>query len=146
MLKTELENNIQIIEDVKNWEEAIKIASQPLLNNKKIQETYVEAMISNIHKTGPYIVIMPRVALPHSRPENGVNETCISLLKINQGVSFSKDKEDVNIIFVLGAKDNDSHIDLITQLTDLLEDENNINNIILAKDSSEILGVIDKLN
>lgn len=143
-LRKELEDNIQVIESIENWEKAIKLASKPLLEKNKIEERYVESMIDNINKLGPYVVLMPRIAMPHSRPENGVIESCMSLLKINKGVAFSSDKtkDKVNIIFILGAKDNDSHLELITQLTDLLENENKIENIILAEDKNKILDLI----
>ena len=142
-LKKELENNIQVIERIESWEKAIELASKPLLEKNKIEERYIESMIDNINKLGPYVVLMPRIAMPHSRPESGVVESCMSLLKINTGVEFSSDKEKVHIIFILGAKDNSSHIELITQLTDLLEDENRIEKIILAEDVNEILNLIN---
>ena len=144
-LRKELEDNIQVIESIESWEKAIELASKPLLEKNKIEERYVESMIDNINKLGPYVVLMPRIAMPHSRPESGVIESCMSLLKINTGVAFSKDKnkEKVNIIFILGAKDNDSHLELISQLTDLLEDETKIENIILAEDENKILNLIN---
>lgn len=144
-LRKELENNIQVIDNIENWEKAIELASKPLVEKNKIEKRYVESMIENIKKLGPYVVLMPRIAMPHSRPESGVIESCMSLLKINTGVAFStdKNKEKVNIIFILGAKDNDSHLELITQLTDLLEDENKIENIILAEDENKILNLIN---
>ncbi len=142
MLRKELEDSVQILESVPNWEEAIRIASEPLLEKQKIEERYIEEMINNIKELGPYVVLMPRVAMPHSRPEHGVIENCISLLKLDNGVSFSAEKEDVNLIFILGAKDSNSHVDLIVQLTDLLEEEENVDNLIKAKSVDEIFSLV----
>lgn len=142
MLKRELKNNIQILESVSNWEEAIKIASRPLLEKQKIEERYIQSMINNIKELGPYIVLMPRVAMPHSRPQHGVAENCMSLLKLDKGVSFSSEKEDVNLVFILGAKDSNSHVDLLVQLSDLLEKEENVSNLIEAKTVDEIFSLI----
>lgn len=144
-LRKELENNIQVVESVESWEKAIELASKPLLEKNKIEERYIESMINNINKLGPYVVLMPRIAMPHSRPESGVIESCMSLLKINSGVSFSSDKtkEKINIVFILGAKDNSSHIELITQLTELLEDEKKIEKIIMAEDENKILNLLN---
>lgn len=142
MLKQLLKNNIQVLENIDNWEDAIKYASIPLLEKKTIEDRYVRSMIENIHELGAYIVLMPRIAMPHSRPENGVNITSMSLLKLNKGVSFSKNKEDVNLIFILAAEDNTSHMDAIIELTDLLEDEKKIEQIIGAKNSEIIYNLI----
>ncbi len=142
MLKQLLENNIQVVENIDNWEEAIKYASKPLLEKKTIEDRYVTSMIDNIHELGAYIVLMPGVAMPHSRPENGVNITSMSLLKLDKGVSFSKDKKDINLIFILAAGDNTSHMDAIIGLTDLLDDAEKIEQIIGAENSETIYNLI----
>lgn len=142
MLKSMLENNIQVIKNIRSWEEAIIFASKPLLEKKFIESTYVEAMIENIKEIGPYVVLMPGVAMPHSRPEHGVNKTSMSLLKIDEGVSFSEKKDDVKLVFVLAAKDNTSHTDAIVGLTDLLESEEKIRMITEARNSEEIYSII----
>jgi mannitol/fructose-specific phosphotransferase system IIA component (Ntr-type) len=142
MLKQLLENNIQIVEEIDNWEEAIKCASKPLLEKNTIEERYVTSMIKNIHELGPYVVLMPGVAMPHSRPEEGVNKTSMSLLKVGNGVSFSNDKEDVNLVFILAAGDNDSHMDALVGLSDLLEDEEKLDEMVRAENTETIYNLI----
>jgi PTS system mannitol-specific IIA component/PTS system ascorbate-specific IIA component len=79
MLKDMLRNNIKVIDEVSSWEEAIKIASTTLKDGGFIKEEYISAMLENVVKNGPYIVIMPGIAMPHSRPEDGVLKTGMSL-------------------------------------------------------------------
>lgn len=141
-MKSILKNAIQVLSNVKDWKEAITIAANPLIEQNKIESRYIQAMIKNITELGPYVVIMPKVAMPHARPEDGVKETGLSLLKVNNGVSFSETKEDVKIIFVLAAKDSSSHIDLIMKLTDLLDDEEKMGKIFQSEKIEEILEVI----
>ncbi len=138
MLKKLLNGNIQIIDKVKNWEESVIIASQPLIEKKDIEPRYVDAMISNIKEIGPYVVLMPGVAMPHSRPENGVNKTVFSFLLIREGVSYSKDKELVKLVIVLAAKDSNEHIEALTELSDLLDNEEKVNKIFEAINIEEI--------
>ena len=63
-------------------------------------------MIETVEKIGPYIVLAPKVAVPHARPERGVNKLGISLLKLNKEVDFNTDEEEdpdrqsVKLIFV----------------------------------------------
>lgn len=134
--------NINCIDTASNWEDAIKIASKPLLDQKSIEKKYIDKMIENINTMGFYIVIDDYVAMPHSRPEHGVIETAISFLKINNGVMFGNEK--VYIIFVISAKDSSSHIEIIQKIMEIIEDENIKSNIIKAKTKEELEKILIK--
>jgi ascorbate PTS system EIIA or EIIAB component len=121
------ENTIQIVEQLSDWEEAVKVAANPLLESGAIESSYIEAMITNIKTLGPYVVIGPEIAIPHARPELGVNEVGMSFLKLNQPVHFLNDeKYPVRLIFCIAAVDNTTHLKALSQLTKLLSDNNNV--------------------
>lgn len=140
MIKKLLENNIQILPQVDSWEEAIKIASHPLLEKGYIEPRYIDTMISKVNKLGFYIVLSEDVAMPHSRPEDGVLKMGMSLLKLNTPAKFGNN--NVQIVITLAAKDNESHIDALTNLVELLNDDEKIEKIKLAKTNQEILEII----
>lgn len=141
MLKDILGNNITVLTKVESWQKAIEVASAPLLEKNKIKESYIQAMIGNIKKFGEYIIIAPNVAMPHSRPEDGVNESCLSLLKLHEPVKFDNG-EEVQLFFVLGAKDNNSHINTLTELMDIVDDEEKIEELAKTKTVEEIKNLI----
>ncbi|MCJ8343698.1 MAG: PTS sugar transporter subunit IIA [Cetobacterium sp.] len=140
MLKKMLRGKIQILPEIENWEESIRIGSKPLLEEKLIEQTYVDKMIEKVKKFGFYVVLTENVAMPHSRPEDGVNETGMSLLKVDNPVKFGD--SHINLIFVLAAKDNNSHIDALTNLVELLNNEEKVEEVIKAKSEEEILNLI----
>lgn len=142
MLEKILKGRVGVIDKVKDWEEAIKIASKPLIDDMSITSKYVDAMINNIKKYGTYIIVAPKVAMPHSRPEDGVNKNALALLKINEGVIFDEEEEKINLIFILGAIDNSSHIETLTELMNILDDEEKIEKLIKAKSINEIMELI----
>jgi mannitol PTS system EIIA component len=141
MLKEMLENNIRVVDEVSSWEEAIKIAAAPLKESGFIKEEYISAMLENVVKNGPYIVIMPGLAIPHSRPEHGVLKTGMSLLKLLKSVKFPEDKE-VELIIVLAANDSDMHIQLISELTNLLMEDEAVEKLFASKSKEEVLQCI----
>ena len=92
---------VQVLKSTKDWEEAIHMASVPLINDSIINENYIHKMISNIKDMGPYVVISQDIALPHARPEDGAFESAISILKLEDRVSFGKDKNVCVIYSIL---------------------------------------------
>ncbi len=57
-------------------------------------------------------------------------------MKINEGILFEGEEEKVYVFFVLGAVNNDSHIETLMELMELIEDEDRIEEIIEAKNCS----------
>lgn len=125
-----LKEKIQIIEDAENWEEAIKISAKPLLDNNNIEYRYVDSIINNIYKYGPYIVLVDGVAMAHSRPEDGVIKMGMSFLKIKNGIDFYKTENKVYLFFTLAAEDSSSHQDAMSELADILGNDNLVKKII----------------
>lgn len=140
MIKELLESNIQILPQVDSWEEAIKIASRPLLEKGYIEPRYIDTMISKVNELGFYIVLSEDVAMPHSRPEDGVLKMGMSLLKLDTPAKFGNN--NIQIVITLAAKDNESHIDALRNLVELLNDDEKIEKIKLAKTNQEILEII----
>ena len=130
MLKEFMKGNIKIVDSVANWEEALKIGAESLVKNGNIEERYIKAIIDNVHKNGPYIVLMDGVAMPHSRPEEGVIKKGMSLLKIKNGVDFYKTESKVYLFFTLAAEDADGHQDAIAELADFLGDDEKVEKLI----------------
>ncbi|CAM3200415.1 PTS sugar transporter subunit IIA [Streptobacillus ratti] len=134
-------NNVAIEERVENWEEAIKIAAMPLVKSKNIKEEYIYKMIEAVKKLGFYIVITDDIVMPHARPEDGVLETGVSFLKVNEAVEFGNDK--LHLIFVLAAKDKNTHIDIISELLEIFQDNDKISKLKEANKLEELLEIIN---
>ncbi len=128
MLKEYLKDNIKIINSIDSWENAIQVSAQPLLKNNLITKDYVDAMINSVHKNGSYIIVMPQIALAHARPEDGVIGNGISILKLQQPITFPEDKS-ADIIITLAATENSGHLDLMAELAELLIDDDKISNL-----------------
>lgn len=146
MLGEEIRNKINIIDKIENWENAIKLAAKPLILDNSITENYVRAMINNVKKFGAYIVINDTIALAHSRPEDGVAKDCLSLLKINDGVAFDESlNEKVYLVFVLGAVTNKSHIDVLSKLMEIIDNQNMIDRMIEATSINSLVEILEEV-
>lgn len=125
MLNTEKplvdENNIQVTETCKDWKEAIKSASKPLLKENKISTTYVNNMIESVKQNGPYMVLTDYFALMHARPGVGVNQMGMSLLIVKKPVDL--EGKPVKIFLVMAAVDNTSHLSSLQKIMKIFMDD-----------------------
>ncbi|OKP67697.1 transcriptional antiterminator BglG [Paenibacillus sp. P3E] len=137
------EQMIRFESRVSDWREGIKLAAEPLIETGTIEERYVEAMIHSIEGNGPYVVITPGVAIPHARPDQGVLSLSMSLLRLDEAVDFSPDKP-VRLIIVLAAADRSSHLRALVQLSQMLGEPSNIEDILQSQDKSVLLDYIHK--
>ena len=74
---------------------------------------YAQRIIECVEEFGPYIVIVPGLAIPHStKGSPGVSQTAISFVRFEQPVIFDpEDREkDARVFFALAAVDEDAHI------------------------------------
>lgn len=139
MIKKE---HIRTVDSVKDWEEAIRVASIPLIEDQSITEHYVEKMIKNVHDMGPYIVISKDIAIPHARPEDGALKTAVALLKIKNRISFSPEKS-VNTILVLAGSSNGSHINILRDISMILSNKENYQKLIDTDDVNVLYEILN---
>lgn len=135
---------IQIDIKAKNWEDALYLSAMPLLKNKIITRAYIDAMINSCKSSGEYIVILPNVALPHARPDQGANGLGLSITVLSEAVSINK--KQFKYIFTLSAVDNSKHLKAMSQLISLLEDRSFYDLLSSATDSMMIYNYIKSYN
>lgn len=142
MLNQLIEDRIYFKDEVNGWEEAIKIAAGPLLEENFIKPEYVDAMIENVHTNGAYMIVVPGFAMPHARPECGAIKTGMSVLHLQQPVEFPDDQE-VKVLLVLAAADANVHLDAMADLAEILIDDDKMDQLFTAKEAAEIKEVFN---
>ncbi|MBS4206678.1 PTS sugar transporter subunit IIA [Bacillus sp. FJAT-50079] len=136
-------SDIQIKKEAQDWKEAIREASLPLLESNKITTSYIDAMINVVEEKGPYFVITKHIALAHARPEHGVLEKGLSFTTLNHPVPFGSQQFDpVKLIITLAATDSESHLDILSDLADVLSDEEITMKLFEAKSEQDFLEIL----
>jgi len=144
MLKTWISDaTITLQQEVETWPQALDICARPLLEFGVIAPEYVMEIAEQHHKLGPYYVLAPGLAMPHARPEEGAKGLGLSLLKVEQGVSFGSEEFDpVDIIIMLAAPDKHSHIEMISALAELFSSDEYMEKLHQAKTLEDIKTII----
>jgi ascorbate PTS system EIIA or EIIAB component len=119
-------------------EEAIRKSGELLMNEGKVEQTYVDAMVKGYKDIGPYIVLAPGIAIPHARPEHGVNEQCLSIVRLKEPVAFDHPTNDpVRLVCAIGGTDNHGHIEMLRSLSESLGDQAKLEGMLKAKNYEE---------
>ena len=111
------ENDIQILDSCDSWQQAIEIAASPLVDNNKIEQRYVIAMIDAVIQLGTYMVLLPETAFVHAGRESGVNDDCCSLLVLRKPIVLGDvNGKSVRNVIVLGVKNREqlTMLDLVS--------------------------------
>lgn len=136
---------IRIDVETKDWEEAIREGTKVLRQNNYVEDCYEEAIINNIKSMGPYMVVAPGIVLSHARPENGVNKLSMSLTLLKNPVVFGHETNDpVKLVITVAAIDNETHLKALSQLMELMMNEEDMKKIFNANNKDEIVKIVNK--
>lgn len=134
---------VQYVERVADWQEAIAIAGRPLLSEGAISQDYIDAIIRQKEEIGPFFVIAPQIAMPHARPEEGAHKLGLSIVLLGTPVNFDSEENDpVKAVFMFAAPDSNSHIEMISQLAEVLSDENIMAQLFNASSQDALMTIL----
>ena len=126
-----------------NWEEAVIMAGELMLNVGAVEERYLGAMIDVTKELGPYCVIAPGIALPHARPEDGVIKNCFCLITLMNPVEFNSHNDPVKMIVAFAAIDKEEHIKTLERVAVFLQNNDVVEKIKAADNKNEILKILE---
>lgn len=114
-------NAIRLDVDAPDWRAAIRAAGELLGETGVAGDSYTDAMIRVVEEHGPYIVLTPGFALAHSRPDDSVTRTGMSLVRLAEPVRFGHDTNDpVTLVMALASVDSSAHQDALAALAGVL--------------------------
>lgn len=120
-------DKIRVLDHVDSWQAAIAEAALPLVEDGTVDPQYIQEMIASIEKYGPYIVLADRFALPHASGAQHVHRLGMAILSVKEAVDLLG--KPVNLFAVLATVDSTSHIRALAELTEILYDQSNIDQL-----------------
>lgn len=130
--------NVRILPEVRDWREAVQVAVQPLVDGGYCEARYIDGIIENTEKLGPYYVLCDNLALIHGSTDQGVLKKQIAVTLLRKPVKFKADGCDVRIMVTLAATDPESHMGALQTMSQLFSDPESIKKVIEAASEEEI--------
>ena len=140
-------NTLALQQDANDWKQAVRIGTDLLQKAGAVDGRYYEGILANVEKNGPYFVLIPSVAMPHARPEDGVFETGFSLVTLKTPVAFGhQDHDPVDILLVIAAADKKAlNEQVIVEVMTLLDYEETIPRLRQATTPEEVRQLFNDL-
>lgn len=124
------------------WEDAIRAAGQVLVDAGSITSQYVLNMIQAVNDLGPYMVLMPKLALAHAAPCDAVKQTDLALITLDQPVDFGSANGKVSVILCLACVDRTSHIKKLSEIAEVLMQDGIIDQLETASDTDTVIQIL----
>lgn len=133
-------DNVSLINQDMGWEQAVRLATKPLVEQGYVEERYPDEIIKNTLEFGPYYILVEGVAFLHVRPEQGVIKDQIAVTVNKSSVKFSEDDPSrrANLLITFAAEGSESHLEIMQALAEILTDEERTRKIIEANSEEEI--------
>jgi len=149
LLKEIVEKKLAYFADeAASWQDSIKLSCKALEDTGIVGEKYADEIIKCVTENGPYIVLMPGIALPHSM-ENSPNAfgTAIAFTKLKKPVSFddTDPEKTASVFFTLAAIDDELHLKNMRKLFKMLTDEALCADLQKAESEADLLALDEKL-
>lgn len=141
------QKHVKFYESASDWKDAIRKSCASLEEDDTVEENYKEEIIKCIEKYGPYIVIAPNIAMPHSQENTeGVKRTAISFTKFEKPVLFIDEGEEkpVQLFFTLASCDSEKHLKNMQKLMELLCNDDLVKELEVAKTENDLLELDEK--
>ncbi|MBA7930947.1 PTS mannitol transporter subunit IICBA [Klebsiella sp. RHBSTW-00215] len=125
-------------------EEAIVFAGEQLVKGGYVEPEYVQAMLDREKLTSTYLG--ESIAVPHGTIEakDRVLKTGIVFCQYPEGVRFGEEEDEVARLVIGIAARNNEHIQVITSLTNALDDESVIERLTKTTSVEEVLALLNK--
>ena len=141
-------HSIRLHQTAATWQDAIKIAVDPLIQSGAVEPRYYDTIIKCINEMGPYIILAPGLAMPHARPEDGVKRTAFSLVTLATPIRFEGEDDPVDVLIALAGSDSDQHMQGLMEITQVLDDPDSetgvdLDKIRRCKTADDVYAVID---
>jgi len=135
-------DNIFLGRTAANKEDAIRFAGEQLVKGGYVEPEYIDAMLEREKLTPTYLG--ESIAVPHGTVEakDRVLKTGVVFCQYPEGVRFGEEEDDIARLVIGIAARNNEHIQVITSLTNALDDDSVIARLATTKNVDDVLALL----
>lgn len=132
---------IRLIGNKVDWQDAIRLATEPLLQSSDVNQDYLDTILKNTASKSNYSFLGSRIAIPHTTSDHGILQDGFGFSVFKQAIKFPTG-QNISIIVPIAILNTNKHLRAIEQLTSIASDDGLVNKIISASDTESIYRLI----
>ena len=134
---------IELKASLSSQEEAIRRAGSLLVENGHVEERYIDSMFEREKSVSTFIG--NAVAIPHGTGDSKqwVTMSGLSIITVPEGVEYG-DGNVARLVIGIAGK-GDEHLEILSRIATVCEDEDNVNQIVRAETKEELLAFFEEV-
>jgi mannitol PTS system EIIA component len=134
---------IELKADLKSQEEAIRRAGKLLVENGHVEERYIDSMFEREESVSTFMG--NAVAIPHGTGDSKqwVSRSGLSIITVPEGVEYG-DGNVARLVIGIAGK-GDEHLEILSKIATVCEDEDNVDQIVRAETKEELLAFFEEV-
>jgi PTS system mannitol-specific IIA component len=134
---------IELKASVSSQEEAIRRAGTLLVENGHVEERYIDSMFEREKSVSTYMG--NAVAIPHGTGDSKqwVTRSGLSIITVPEGVEYG-DGDVAKLVIGIAGK-GDEHLDILSRISLVVSEEENVEKIVQAETKEELLAIFDEV-
>ena len=133
---------IELKASVSSQEEAIRRAGTLLVENGHVEERYIDSMFEREKSVSTFMG--NAVAIPHGTGDSKqwVTRSGLSIITVPEGVEYG-DGDVAKLVIGIAGK-GDEHLDILSRISLVVSEEENVEKIVQAETKEELLAIFDE--
>jgi PTS system mannitol-specific IIA component len=134
---------IELKASLSSQEEAIRRAGTLLVENGNVEERYIDSMFEREKSVSTFIG--NAVAIPHGTGDSKqwVTMSGLSIITVPEGVEYG-DGNVARLVIGIAGK-GDEHLEILSKIATVCEDEDNVKQIVRAETKEELLAFFEEV-
>jgi mannitol PTS system EIIA component len=134
---------IELKASLGSQEEAIRRAGALLVENGNVEQRYVDSMFEREKSVSTYMG--NAVAIPHGTNDSKqwVTRSGLSIITVPEGVEYG-DGDVAKLVIGIAGK-GDDHLDILSRISLVVSEEENVEKIVNAQTKEELLAMFDEV-
>jgi mannitol PTS system EIIA component len=134
---------IELKASLGSQEEAIRRAGTLLVENGHVEERYIDSMFEREKSVSTFIG--NAVAIPHGTGDSKqwVTMSGLSIITVPEGVEYGDGNVAKLVIGIAGK--GDEHLEILSKIATVCEDEDNVEQIVRAETKEELLAFFEEV-